>query len=211
MAFDISFDELNRLNQIHKAIPYTQYFGEMDLTDEQIEQRISLAEKLEESFLFVLALVFTMKQYNLVDWAKARKEFEKGYRNVLHSMDVADDYLETYIKSISQEVVASTERNQEDLYYYTSDRAIFMAENESNLVYNHSDFEYAKKSGKKKKRWVAILDHETRETHRAVNGIVLPINEPFIVGSSLMQHAHDASLGASTSELANCRCSTKYF
>lgn len=211
MAFDISFDELNRLNQTRKAIPYTQYFGEMDLTDEQIEQRISLAEKLEESFLFVLALLFTMKQYNSLNWTQAQKEFEKGYVNALYSFGVADNYLRKYVKDISQEVIDSTKRNQDNPYFYTSDRAMFMAENESNLVFNHSDFEYAKKTGKKKKQWFAILDQETRETHREVNGIVLPIDEPFLVGGSLMQHAHDASLGASTSELANCRCSTKYF
>ncbi|OUO77908.1 hypothetical protein B5F53_11880 [Blautia sp. An249] len=211
MTFDISFDELNRLNQTHKAIPYIQYFGEMDLTDEQMEQRISLAEKLEESFLFVLALLFTMKQYNSVNWERAQKEFEKGYINALYSLGVADNYLKRYVKDISREAVDSTKRNQDTPYFYTSDRAMFMAENESNLVFNHSDFEYAKKTGKKKKQWFAILDHETRETHREVNGIVLPIDEPFFVGGSLMQHAHDASLGASTSELTNCRCVTKYF
>ena len=60
----LSFDELNNLVANKRSMSFEQFFGEMELPDEEIQQRIELAEKLEDGFLFVLALLFTMLQYN---------------------------------------------------------------------------------------------------------------------------------------------------
>lgn len=52
----IPFDELNQLSQLdklkRKSMDYEEYFGEMDLEEEEKEERISLAEKMEIIFLF---------------------------------------------------------------------------------------------------------------------------------------------------------------
>ena len=64
----LSFDELNTLIPNKRSMSFEQFFGEMELSDEEIQKRIELAEKLEDGFLFVLALLFTMQQYNEVNW-----------------------------------------------------------------------------------------------------------------------------------------------
>lgn len=206
-----SFDEVNSLNEIYKAVDYEKYFGEMDLTDEQKQERISLAEKLEDNFLFVLALLFTMQQYNAVDWETIRVQFQTGYMNALSGSIAVDEYIRNYVRNFSYDVMESTMAHQNDPYYYTRDRAAFMAENEANTTFNYSDYSAAIKAGKTMKKWVDIRDKRERETHRKVGGTIKKITEPFMVGNSFMQFAKDTSMGANGSEIINCRCSTKYF
>lgn len=54
------FDELNILNtdsqEITRSMPYEEYFGEMDITDKQKEERIAIAKDFEGMALFLMAL-----------------------------------------------------------------------------------------------------------------------------------------------------------
>ena len=54
------------------------------------------------------------------------------------------------------------------------------------------------------------IDDKTREDHVDVNGAVVPIDEPFIVGGYEMMYPGDESLGAGPEEIINCRCSVEY-
>ena len=81
-----------------------------------------------------------------------------------------------------------------------------MNNNSSN---NNEEF-FDAKSNKKTKTWHTALDEKVRMTHVAMEGVTVPIDEPFHVGNSLMQFATDTSLGADISEIANCRCTTEY-
>lgn len=207
----MTFDELNRIVGKNRSEPYEDYFGEMDLTKEEIEERISLAEKLEENFLFVLALLFTMVQYNSVNYEQIRNRFEKSYLKAINGTIVADDYIKQYIRNFSYGITDSTKAHVDDMYYYSSDRAIFMAENESLTCWNHQDFVDAIKSGKRKKQWMDVRDKKERETHLQVGRTIKPIEQPFVVGDSLMQYPKDASLGAESKEVISCRCTIKYF
>ena len=49
----IKFDELN---QLQRSTPYEQYFGEMELTEEEKKKRIAIAEDLEIIFLYFFLL-----------------------------------------------------------------------------------------------------------------------------------------------------------
>lgn len=61
-----------------------------------------------------------------------------------------------------------------------------------------------------RKTWLTLQDDRVRDTHRAVQGRTVELNEPFIVGGARMMYPGDASLGAPIRELANCRCSAQY-
>ena len=211
MFEQMTFDELNKLVGKNRSEPYEIYFGEMDLTELEIKKRIALAEKLEENFLFAMALLFTMTQYNSVNYEQIRNKFEKSYFKAISGIIIADDYIKQYIKNFSYDITDSTKAHADDMYYYSSDRAIFIAENESLICWNHQDFSDAIKSGKRRKQWTDVRDKKERETHLQVGRTVKPINEPFLVGNSLMQHPKDTSFGASSSEIVNCRCTIKYF
>lgn len=207
----LSFDELNSLLANKRSMSFEQYFGEMELSDEEIQNRIELAEKLEDGFLFVLALLFTMQQQNAVNWERARREYENQYLSVLSGYVTITPYIRNYVRSMSYDVMDSTRNHQSDIYYYSPDRSRFMAENESNFARSYQVNEDAVESGATRKRWITMRDKKVRETHREVDGQVKAIDDLFYVGGSLMSYPRDGSLGASSAEIIGCRCSIEYF
>lgn len=207
----LTFDELNTLVGFSRSTPYRQYFDEMDLSKADREKRIELAEKLEDKVLFVLYLLFVMRERNTLDWETARKRLEDGYIETLSGYIAADNYMRKHAAEFSREIISTTKANADDPYYYSMDRAMFISENESNLSWNYQEFAEAAKKGKTKKRWVDVQDKRERDTHREVGGSVKDIAEPFVVGGSLMMFPKDASLGADSKEIVNCRCTIKYF
>ena len=212
LMFDgLSFDELNVLVPNKRSIPFDQYFGEMDLSKEEAQKRIELAEKLEDDFLFVLALLFTMQQYNSVNWERARQEYESRYLQALSGYVVITSYIRNYVRNMSYDIMDSTKNHQSEYYYYSPDRARFMAENESNTTRSYQCNEDALASGKTMKRWITMRDKRVRETHREVDGKTIPIGEPFSVGGSILLYPRDFSLGSSSSEVCGCRCSIEYY
>lgn len=212
MISDLSFDEINETVKNKRSVPFDIYFGEMDLPDEEIGERISLAKELEEKFIVIMSLLFTMYQYGMVDWDRVQKRIQDDYTSTLEKYMIVDTAVRMYIWSISYDIVKSTQNHPEDPYYYSPDRAAFMAENEVNTVMNYNSYDKAVKAGKTLKKWIAIKDELTRPTHRAVDGTTKKISEPFYVGESLMMFPKDAfTFGASASEIVNCRCSIIYY
>lgn len=150
-----------------------------------------------------------MKQFDSFDWKMARDRFSSAYLSVLKEHSLEDSYLEDYVEIFADNSIISTRNNENEPYYYSIDRARFMAENEANTIYNYVRNEEAIRSGKTRKQWIAIEDEVTRPTHRDVDMRVLPINQYFLVGNSLMRYPKDP-LG-SPEEVINCRCSIIYF
>lgn len=99
---------------------------------------------------------------------------------------------------------------EENVYELSDDRAMLIAENESNALYNYDDLQQAILMGYTKKTWNTILDRHTRNTHRNEDGTTIPIDKAFTVGNSEMMYPKDLSLGASAEETVNCRCSITY-
>lgn len=208
-----SFDELNLMNAGKRSVDYENYFGEMEITEQEKEQRILLAEKFEDEFLFVLAYLFTLQQYERqIDWQEIQQRFESGYLEAIKGTVDVDEYIKSYARNFSYDVMDSTKSHEDDPYYYSLDRGIWMAENEANTSLNYQEFSEAIKSGKAKKKWIDIRDKKERDTHRKVGGTVKKITEPFLVGNSMMMFPKDGNtFGADSSEIINCRCSIKYF
>lgn len=59
-----------------------------------------------------------------------------------------------------------------------------------------------------KRIWDASGDNRVRESHQAMNGQAVGMNEPFVspVTGARMMHPGDHSLGAPAEEIINCRC-----
>ena len=206
----LSFDELNQMDMNTRSIPYEKYFGEMELPKEEKETRIKLAENMEDEFLYVMSLMFTLQKYPTPNWETARQEFFDRYKKSLNGYVAPNENFLVYMTALSYEVIDATKRNIDDPYYFSQDRAKFISENESNVS---RSFQYdleAIAQGKTKKQWVAIMDKKTRSTQRSADGEIIGITEPFIVGGSLLMYPRDVSLGASSSEIVGCRCSVKY-
>ena len=207
----LSFDELNDLVANKRSMSFEQFFGEMDLSDEEIQQRIELAEKLEDGFLFVLALLFTMQQYNAVTWERARQEYESRYLSALAGYVTITPYIRQYVRDMSYDIMDSTKKHQAEYYYYSPDRGKFMAECEANTTRSYQCNEDAIAQGKTMKRWLTMGDKRVRTTHKEVGGTSKPIGEPFYVGGSLMMFPRDTQYSPPNSLVCGCRCSIEYY
>ena len=207
----LSFDELNSLLANKRSMSFEQYFGEMELSDDEIQQRIELAEKLEDGFLFVLALLFTMQQYNEVNWERARQEYENRYLSALAGYVTITPYIRQYVRDMSYDIMDSTKKHQAEYYYYSPDRGKFMAECEANTTRSDQCNEDAIAQGKTMKRWLTMGDKRVRTTHKEVGGTSKPIGEPFYVGGSLMMFPRDTQYSPPNSLVCGCRCSIIYY
>ena len=121
-----------------------------------------------------------------------------------------DIYLEEYVDNLTKSIIDTTVKNQEDEWFLSNDRAVLIAENESNTGFNYDEYRQAVLEGKTRKQWKTEGDSKVRRSHKEVDGVTIGIDELFSVGSSLMRYPKDISMGAGMEEVANCRCTIKY-
>lgn len=190
-----------------KSIDYEQYFGEMDLPEDEKEKRIELAKKIEIVFLYYFTVFGDEERTDCEDMI-----YEK-------IVEIANEYtaqkqtpaaIAEYARGLAEEVTSATKRNAEDEYYISGDRARFIAENEANYIANYNLQVQAVKNGKTRKRWITKSDNKVRHTHVAVNNAETGIFEPFDVGESRLMFPKDKSLNADDGEIVNCRCVVHY-
>ena len=205
------FDKNNDLSE-RGAIQIDEYFEEMELTNEEKKDRKKFAESMEEVMLFIFALFSVMKEYGYRNNDFIIQQLRQRYSETVLKFMKLDKYLEGYIEKFSKETIDITIKHEDENYYTSEDRAMLISENESHFAFSHKEFSDAIKAGKTKKQWMDIRDDRERKTHRAVGRMILPINEPFVVGKSKMMHPKDAeTYGADAEEIVNCRCSARYF
>ena len=209
----LTFDELNALYDDENdpmSMDYDEYFDDMDLTEPQKEKRKNTAEEIERVFRDLLALVFYLYVEGAYDYTEAIMEAQTAYVDVLKDIDVSDYFSVAHVPNAVTSVVNTMLTNPGNPFNFTIDRAILIAENEANSIWNDAEYEEALKSGKKRKTWHTILDKRTRDWHAEVNWQTKPITEPFEVNGELLQFPRDESLGASGGNIVNCRCSVTY-
>lgn len=56
------------------------------------------------------------------------------------------------------------------------------------------------------KQWCVSGLANTRESHKAVDGVIVEGNEPFRLQGGLLMYPHDRSLGVAAGEIVNCAC-----
>lgn len=207
-----NFDNLNGLfftkRSKNRAMSINQFFGEMNLPEEEEERRIRLAENLEVMMLTFFELVM---MYGGV--TPDNYDYLSGYLRDLYQQNLLvyvpiDEYLMTKTAVFADEVTRTTQDHSDDEWYFSDDRALLIAENESQGTWEYEEFAQAVEAGKTRKTWVAIIDKVTRQWHREVNGKTIPIDDYFHVGNDLMLFSGD--MNASDENLANCRCHTVY-
>lgn len=210
----LSFDELNKLydgKYNRKSMPYEQYFGEMDLSKKQKEERINFSKKFEEVMMFLFFLLLTVEEYgNKSNQEFIVNEIKQKYKDLVEDYMVVDGYVEQYIDDFVREVIDVTNRHTDEPYFKSEDRAVLIAENEANSVLNYSDYVKAMNNGYTKKKWKTELDNKVRKTHIPLENRMVDIKTPFVVGESLMMFPKDTTYGADAEEIVNCRCTVEY-
>lgn len=221
-----NFDELNTLSTtettkddrrkaIRKKIPIHDYFENMQISEEEKEKRVRLANLLlaDVLFLFALSKRNQDKQY-------LSEAFQKRYLSSVKKVAEPDQKMQRYIRKVCDSIVDTTLKGgslttskankPQDPYVVSVDRATNVAENEANAILNGDEYITAVKNGCTKKRWKSYRDERVRADHADVDGQVVDISRPFRVGKYMMMYPKDDSLGAGLEEIVNCRCSVEY-
>lgn len=212
-----SYDELNIRPNNHRSEPYKEYFSKMSISDKEKQERIAFSEQMEEVVLYILALIETTIESGESDQEYIQTQFYDKYLDVIASYMLIDTYIKQYALDVTKQIIDATferfsaeDESITDDYYLSNDRAMFISECEANSILNYRQYSKAVKAGKTKKKWIDVGDKRERKTHLEVGETILPIDEPFSVGDSLLQFPKDTSLGASADEIVNCRCSIQY-
>lgn len=212
-----SYDELNIRPDNRRSEPYKEYFSKMLISDKEKQERIAFSEQMEEVILYILALIETTIESGETNREYIQAQFYDKYLDVIASYMLIDTYIKQYTLGVAKQIIDATferfsseDKSITDDYYLSNDRAMFISECEANSILNYRQYLKAVKAGKTKKKWIDVGDKRERKTHLEVGGTILPIDEPFSVGDSLLQFPKDTSLGASADEIVNCRCSIQY-
>ena len=212
-----SYDELNIRPSNRRSEPYKEYFSKMSLSDKEKQERIAFSEQMEEVVLYILALIEITIENGESDQEYIQTQFYDKYLDVIASYMLIDTYIKQYALDVTKQIIDATferfsaeDKSITDDYYLSNDRAMFISECEANSILNYRQYSKAVKAGKTKKKWIDVGDKRERKTHLEVGETILPIDEPFSVGDSLLQFPKDTSLGASADEIVNCRCSIQY-
>lgn len=221
-----NFDELNTLSKTEttkddrqkttrKKIPIHDYFENMQISEEEKEKRVRLANLLLADVLFLFALSKRNQDHHYLS-----ETFQKRYLSSVKKVTEPDQKMQRYIQKVCDSIVDTTLKGgsltsskankPQDPYVVSVDRATNVAENEANAILNGDEYITAVKNGCTKKRWKSYRDERVRADHADVDRQVVDISRPFRVGKYMMMYPKDDSLGAGLEEIVNCRCSVEY-
>lgn len=218
-----------------RSKPYEDYFGEMRITRQQVDRRKRLAEDIEDAILAFFEGMITAQQYGMLDVMSRSiaEEYKERYLEAAREHGIEDDYITAHaddytdgimentteaVKRLSRAEQGPSQTSGEDdtdtisaiMWYLSEDRAVLNGEDQSNYILDHTELVEALEAGYTRKEWLSMRDRKVRDTHREVDGTIIPIDEPFDVGGYLMMTPKDDSLGAPDEEIAGCRCSLRF-
>jgi hypothetical protein len=204
-------DELNILDSsevFDREEFINHYFDTMQITERQKKERIEAAEEIFDAIL--LFFMWCEEAPERVQEEDTLRSFENMYKEVIFQFGEPDEYFSTYVPIFISNLISVTLAHKGEDYFTSVERATVIAANESNSVINHTELQRAIEMGYTHKQWLTELDEKVRPTHQEMEGVTIPINEPFVVGLSYMMMPHDTTMGADPQEVVNCRCSLSY-
>lgn len=205
----MTWDELNQLVGYNISEPYDEYYAPMQISQNQKRKRIELAKRLDDVFIALLAEFFYADQIGVIVSSDIYERTKESYLEAVSKSVKPDDYIVNHGIELIATTIAVLLRHTDEPYYYSLDRARAISEGESNSVFNYTEYETAAKN-KSWKTWHTIMDGRERDSHAEVNGLRIPIEEPFELAGGYVQYPRDDSMGASDSELCQCRCSLSF-
>ena len=206
----MTFDELNQLVGYKISEPYDEYFRPMRISEEQKRRREEMARLFDEVFVGMMAELFYMDQndLSLISW-EFMNRIRQEYLDAVAAMVIVDDYIRDHAESLVADIVEKVTRHRDDEWFYSEDRARAISEEESNAIWNYTEYEDAVRHARYK-TWNTIMDGKERESHAEVNGVTIGINDVFHLHGGDCYYPKDDSLGMSDDEIVSCRCSLTF-
>lgn len=205
MADILKFDEVNRISE-----DYETYFGNMNLSNTEKNDRINLAKKFE---IMMLYFFFIYSSEDFYDDDELIEFIEQKYIDIASEflkLNTISEYIQETAKKTAKNIIDVTNRHNEEQWYTSTDRAMAIAENQANTIGNYRQQIDAIRNGKSFKIWDTMGDKRVRHTHSEANNQMVGIFETFKVGGYELSFPRDGSLGASADEIDNCRCTCRY-
>lgn len=197
-----------------RSMSYEKYFGEMDLTEEQTEERLLFALRFEDSVLKTFSkaeMLHGFDELNNITVNSLSGELADSYKELYSEFYELDEEMNNYIDIFTLSVLSTILNRFDDEYQTSYDRARLIAENEANTSLNHVDYKRAIADGCTKKTWVTMKDKNVRQDHWGVDDRTIPIDDYFLVGSSLMKYPKDMTgINVTGEQTVNCRCTVEY-
>lgn len=208
-----SFDKLNNIE-----LPKT-YFSAMSISEKQKAERVRFATQLAEALIDAFSVIAVMYVSGYVTEEIVKANIDKAYREVVGNYAIVDKYvadtINVCVQSVASTTLKSLKSNDSEevdkIYALSHKRAFLVSEIDANTFLNYVDYSDAKYEGKTKKQWLTMQDNKVRDTHSEVDSKIVPIDELYIVGGSLMRFPHDMKYGADAKEIIGCRCGVEYF
>lgn len=209
-------DELTVLNEKEeykrRAIPFPEFYRPMGISAEQKERRIKAAERLSDVFAEALWFANPENEFThgntVIMLMYLQTELMKAYADITDRYEM--QWYREHANAVIREVVGATERHMEDPYFTSDDRANMIAENEANSLIGYDELQDAIEAGYTFKTWHGMLDKKERDSHIAMEGTILPMEQPFMVGDSMLMIPGDWQFDPDPAEVVNCRCWLTY-
>lgn len=226
MANPQGFDKLNILKK--HSIPYPEYFADMELTPKQKKEREKFCYILEDLIIIYFEMIKTSRDIGILNEYTIKQEFmynlyeavdDKGF---FEDAEELDRYIADFVDTSYKTTISNLDEHPNDMdytgeqqYWISEDRAKFIAEDQSNTLFNSKDYVEALKANKKQKIWKSFGDERVRHTHEEVDVTMIDIDDYFEVGAAKMLYPKDVTSALSTGaehpeEVINCRCQCIY-
>lgn len=142
-----------------------------------------------------------------------RTEAARAITRISHSLteDIRQRVFDGVQEGWSQDKIARELAN--DLPDFSRNRAATIARTETHGAAMWAMDETVKYKGIEivTKQWAANRDTRVRPSHAAMDGVTIPVDDPFETDDGDMMFPGDDSLGADAGGIINCRCAVKYF
>jgi uncharacterized protein with gpF-like domain len=123
---------------------------------------------------------------------------------------IADDIAEKVREQISEGLLAGesiadiSARITSTFDEIESDQAELIADSETAAAYSYANDKASRAGGIEYKRWIHGNPKVPRADHLAIDGLVVPIDEPYPVGDPPLMYPHDED--GSPEDVINCTC-----
>lgn len=206
-------DKLNNIGDFEDFMD--SYFGEMEISKEQVERRKEVARDIRDSLLALFLLVITTLKYDYGEYAFILTVLYDEIERIANDYTKSDEYVKDYIDKVANDIFAVTMLHTDPLdteenFFLSDERASLIAVNEANSIINYAELQEAIKQGYKYKTWVTMNDRRVRKSHARIDGKTIPIMDYFEVGRCRLLMPRDEVNCTDGKEIVNCRCVLKY-
>lgn len=187
-----------------------EFFGDMEITEEQMNKRKEVARDLRDALLFLFILAGQTVSAGITDYAFILTLFYDKLKDIGVKYAGDTEYIEEYATKVSNDIFAFTMLHISEEYATSDERADGIAVNEANTIMNYEEMGEALDGDYKYKTWHTMEDRKVRRTHRKLDKKTIPINDYFEVGNSLLLFPRDEVNCDDAADIANCRCTLTY-